>query len=188
MEAAYVIPKKELSSWQKWEFGELDSFKARQKTESPIKNPQSVAPDQSKKQTAASQEAVKQEAIVLPTAEQIEQIYQQAWEEGKTTGYKEGKEQATVEIQRLQSLMNILEQELGQIDQAVAQDLLSLSIDLARKMAGQALQIRPELILPIIEDALRQLPTVTRSIRLTLHPDDAGQIRYHLKNNSAHSR
>lgn len=44
MEAAYVIPKKELSSWQKWEFGSLDPLKSRQKTESPEKHP--ILPDQ----------------------------------------------------------------------------------------------------------------------------------------------
>lgn len=178
MEAAYVIPKKELSSWQKWEFGSLDPLKSRQKTESPEKTPHTArSADQPGNQVAAGAKTTAHEAIVLPTAEQIEQIYQQAREEGKTAGYQEGMQQAKhaalVEVKHLQSLTSALEQELKQIDQIMAQDLLTLAIDLARKITSHALEIKPELILPVVEEALRQLPAISQPIRLTLHPDDA---------------
>ncbi len=193
MEAAYVIPKKELSSWQKWEFGPLDSLKFRQETESPDKTPHTARPaDPPENQVAAGAEVTEHETIVLPTAEQIEQIYQQARQEGKTAGYQEGMEQAKhailTEIQRLQSLTSALEQELKQIDQTMAQDLLTLAIDLARKITSHTLKIKPELILPIIEDALRQLPAASQPIRLTLHPDDAARIRGHLENHPTHPK
>ncbi|WP_287718822.1 flagellar assembly protein FliH [Nitrosomonas sp.] len=180
MEAAYVIPKKELSSWQKWEFGSLDPLKSRQKTESPEKTPHTArSADQPENQVAAGAKTTAHEAIVLPTAEQIEQIYQQAREEGKTAGYQEGMQQAKhaalVEVKHLQSLTSTLEQELKQIDQTMAQDLLTLAIDLARKITSHALEIKPELILPVVEEALRQLPAVSQPIRLTLHPDDAAK-------------
>lgn len=193
MEAAYVIPKKELSSWQKWEFGSLDPLKSRQKTESPEKIPHTArSADQPENQIAAGAAATTHEAIVLPTAEQIEQIYQQAREEGKTAGYQEGMQQAKhaalVEVKHLQSLTGALEQELKQIDQTMAQDLLTLAIDLARKITSHALEIKPELILPVVEEALRQLPAVSQPIRLTLHPDDAARIRSHLENHPAHPK
>ena len=193
MEAAYVIPKKELSSWQKWEFGSLDPLKSRQKTESPEKIPHTArSADQPENQVAAGAKTTAHEAIVLPTAEQIEQIYQQAREEGKTAGYQEGMQQAKhaalVEVKHLQSLTGALEQELKQIDQTMAQDLLTLAIDLARKITSHALEIKPELILPVVEEALRQLPAVSQSIRLTLHPDDAARIRSHLENHPAHPK
>lgn len=185
MEAAYVIPKKELSSWQKWEFGSLDPLKPRKKTESPERNPQTVKPvSQPEKQTISGQEA-----ITLPTAEQIEQIYQQAREEGKTAGYQEGLEQAkqtiTTEAQRLQSLADTFAQEVKQADQTMAQDLLTLAIDLAKKITTRALQIKPELILSTVEEAIRQLPAVSQPIRLILHPDDAVHIRAHLEEHPA---
>lgn len=183
MEAAYVIPKKELSSWQKWEFNALDTFKTKQKTESP---------EQNQHNPKSPIEPKQQEAVALPTAEQIEHIYQQAREEGALAGYQEGKAKAAHEIEAevkcLQSLINTFEQELRQIDQTVAQDLLALSIDLAKKMASEALQIKPELILPIVEKALHQLPAGTQSLRLTMHPDDATRVREHLENQLTHSK
>lgn len=193
MEAAHVIPKKELSSWQKWEFGTFDQFKNRQKTD-----PQNLAPQApepvtvSEKQPLHIQEVAEQDAIALPTAEQIEQIYQQAREEGKTTGYKEGMEQARhatlTEIQHLQSLIGALEQELKQVDQTMAQDILALAMDLARKIITHALEIKPELILPVVEDALRQLPAVSQPVRLAVHPDDAVRIRSHLENHPGYPK
>ncbi|MXS80816.1 flagellar assembly protein FliH [Nitrosomonas eutropha] len=193
MEAAYVIPKKDLSSWQKWEFGSLDPLKSRQKTEFSQKIPQATKPvNQPEKQMISDQEVTGQDTIVLPTAEQIEQIYQQAHEEGKTAGYQEGmkqaKQTAAAEAQRFQALINTFAREVKDIDQAMAQDLLALAVDLARKITGQALQIKPELILPIVEDAIRQLTSVSQPIQLTLHPDDAARIRTHLEDHPAHPK
>lgn len=193
MEAAYVIPKKDLSSWQKWEFGSLDPLKSRQKTESSQKTPQATKPvNQPEKQMISDQEVTGQDTIVLPTAEQIEQIYQQAHEEGKTAGYREGMEQAkqtvAAEAQHFQALANTFAREVKDIDQTMAQDLLALAVDLARKITGQALQIKPELILPIVEDAIRQLTSVSQPIQLTLHPDDAARIRTHLEDHPAHPK
>lgn len=190
MEAAYVIPKKELSSWQKWELGALDSLQSRCKTESPEIAPQAARSARQSEKQAASEEVTEQIAVVLPTAEQIEQIYQQAWKEGETAGYREGLEQArqtiAVEAQRLQALADAFVQELKDVDQTMAQDLLALAVDLARKITGHALQIKPERILPVIEDALRQLPVASQPIRLMLHPDDAAWIRSHLEDHPLH--
>lgn len=193
MEAAHVIPKKELSTWQKWEFSTLDSLKSKQRNIFPENTPPATEPlDQPSKSVQTGQEAAELNPVVLPTAEQIEQIYQQAYEEGKTTGYQEGKAQAEgeslAEIQQLQSLITSIGQELKQVDQTMAQDLLALAIDLARKIIGQALTVKPELIVPVVEEALRQLPTASQPVRLTLHPDDAVHIRNHLENHTAHPK
>ncbi|WP_300287909.1 FliH/SctL family protein [Nitrosomonas sp.] len=173
MEAAHVIPKKDLSSWQKWEPGTFDQLKNRQKTESQPPAPQTPEPVTSPGKLAANTaKTIEQEAIVLPTAEQIERIYQQAQEEGKTAGYEEGKEQAAhetaKEMHQLQSLIQTFEQELMQIDQVIAKDLLAL--------------------LPVVEEALRQLPSVSQHVKIMVHPDDAGRIRSHLKSQLPHMK
>ena len=193
MEVAHVIPKKEFSTWQKWEFGTLDSIKSKKGSIFSETAPPETEPlNQPTKPAQAKQETAEPNPVVLPTAEQIEQIYQQAYEEGKATGYQEGraqaKDEAQVETLQLQSLITSIEQELKQTDQTIAQDLLTLAIDLARKITGQVLTIKPELILPVVEDALRQLPTVSQPIRLTLHPDDAVRIRSHLENHTTHPK
>lgn len=197
MNAASVIPKKTLTTWEKWEIGDLESPENRHPPEAPQPAP---PPSQATPETlaaAATPEAPEAaepqaEAPALPTAEQIEQIYQQAREEGMLEGYQAGKAQAALEIEaeieRLQTLLSAFEQALHKMDETVAQDLLTLSIELARKMVGRALQVKPECLLTIVEEALQQLPAQSRSLHITLHPDDAALVREHLTRHLTHAK
>ena len=120
-------------------------------------------------------------AVILPTAEQVERIRQQARAEGQAeghaAGYQMGKNQAQVEVQRLQMLLGNLEQELQQFDQLIAQDLLTLSLDVAKQMVCQSLKIHPELVLAVVQEAMRCLPHFNQHAHMILHPDDAVLVR-----------
>jgi flagellar assembly protein FliH len=122
-------------------------------------------------------------AVILPTAAQIERIHEQAREEG----YQEGKNLALTETQRLHSLVENLDRELQQFDQQVAEDLLTLSLDVARRMLGQALKIRPELVLTVVQEAIGCMPHFNQHAHLVLHPEDATLVRSHLGEQLSHS-
>lgn len=122
-------------------------------------------------------------AVILPTAAQIERIHEKAREEG----YQEGKSLALTETQRLHSLVENLERELQQFDQQVAQDLLTLSLDVAKRMLGQALKIRPELVLTVVQEAIGCMPHFNQHAHLVLHPEDAVLVRSHLGEQLSHS-
>ncbi|MGG7054433.1 flagellar assembly protein FliH [Nitrosomonas sp. ANs5] len=197
MNAAAVIPKKALTAWEKWEIGDLESPENRQQPEAPqpAPPPPQEAPEAPEAPAAsAAPEAAEPQAATpaLPTAEQIEQIYQQAQEEGMLAGYQAGRAQAVheieAEVERLQTLLSAFEQALHKMDETVAQDLLTLSIELARKMVGRALQIKPELVLTVVEEALQQLPAQSRSLHVTLHPDDAALVREYLTRHLSHTK
>lgn len=119
-------------------------------------------------------------SIALTTAEQVERIHQQSREEGYAAGYQEGRAQAAQEAQRLRTLLENLGGALGKLDQNVAEALLALALDIARRMLGQALKLRPELVLPVIQEAVRCLPQFDQTVRLVLHPQDAMLVRAHL--------
>lgn len=153
-----VIPKEKLSAYQRWE---LRSFDA----------------------AGGNRDA----AALLPTAEQVERICEQAREESHAAGYAQGKAQAQAEAERLQALLGNLERELQRLDQHVAQDLLALSLDVARQMLCQAFKVRPELVLPVVQEAIRCLPHVNQHAHLILHPDDAALVRSHRGEQLAHS-
>lgn len=175
MNSPSVIPKKQLSSFQKWELGSFETNLANNTT-----------------QLDESVDQVAKETISLPTAEQIEAIYQQAKNEGYQAGYQEGKQHATVEmettIQHLQVLMVKFEEELQHIDQTVAQELLELAIEFARKIVTQSLELKPELIIPIIQDAIQHLPSAMQPLHIILHPEDATLVRIQLENQLSHSK
>ncbi len=175
MNSPSVIPKKQLSSFQKWELSSFETNLVNNTT-----------------QLDESVDQVAKEAISLPTAEQIEAIYQQAKNEGHQAGYQEGKQLATVEmettLQHLQVLMVKFEEELQHIDQTVAQELLELAIEFARKIVTQSLELKPELIIPIIQEAIQYLPSTMQPLHIILHPEDATLVRIQLENQLSHSK
>ncbi len=153
-----IIPKEQLSAYQRWELNSFDGVAAG-----------------------------KNGAVVLPTAAQIERIHQQARDEGHAAGYQEGKGQAQAEAHRLQALLEPLERELHQFDQSLAQDLLTLSLDVAKQMLCQALKARPELVLSVVQEAIACLPRFNQHAHLLLHPEDAALVRSSLGDQLSHS-
>ena len=120
----------------------------------------------------------------LPTAAEVEQIHQQAHEEGYQAGYAEGAQRARLEeqaardeAQRLAEMVGMLDTELQQVDQQVAQGLLDLSMELARQMLQQALKVKPELLLSVVSEAIGNLPHFSQHAHLILHPSDAELVR-----------
>ena len=153
-----VIPKEQLTAWQRWELPAFDAIEE-----------QRVA-------TSA-----------LPTAEELEQIHQQARDEGYQAGYAEGSRKAAEEAQRLAGLLDSLTGELQQVDQGIAQDLLSLSLEVARQMLHQTLATRPEVLLEVIRDAISSLPQFNQGAHLVLHPADAELVRANMGEQLNHS-
>ena len=119
--------------------------------------------------------------VVLPTIEQISGIEEQARQEGYAAGHAEGlaagREQADQEAARLHTLADVFAGELRQADETISQQVLDLSLDLARAVLKSALTIRPELVIPVIREAVRYLPVMHQPALLFLNPADAVLIR-----------
>src|SRR5258706_8528869 len=75
------------------------------------------------------------------------------------------------------------------MNESVARELASLALALAvaRQMVRRALKVRPELVLPVIEEALASLPRMTQPCQLILHPEDAALVCAHLAQDLAAS-
>ena len=127
--------------------------------------------------------------VTLPTIEKITAIQEQARQEGYDSGraeglaeglaqgLAEGREAAARETARLHSLADTFSTEVGKADEAISQQILDLSIDLARALLKSALTIRPELVIPIVKEAVRYLPAFQQPAMLYLNPDDIGLVR-----------
>jgi flagellar assembly protein FliH len=123
--------------------------------------------------------------IALPTIEQISGIQEQARQEGYNAGhaeglakgYADGQNKAALEAARLGSLAEAFTAAAGKADETISQHVLDLSVDLARAMLKSALAIRPELIIPIVKEAVRYLPVLQQPALLYLNPDDAVLVK-----------
>lgn len=159
-----LIPKEKLSAYQRWE---LDSFE--EETTTP--------------------------GITLPTASEIEHIHQSAHQEGHSAGhqqgyeagFKQGMSDALEKVNRIQSVLSSFDQELQRLDQEISQDILSLSLAIAKQIIQQAIAVRPELLLSVVREAIGQLPAFNQHAHLVLNPTDAILVKEHMGDQLEHT-
>jgi flagellar assembly protein FliH len=114
-----------------------------------------------------------------------QQGYAEGHEEGLATGHASGYEdglavgraEAAAELTHLQSIAVDFGDAVTQADEAIAADVLELALHLARNMVRTAFEVRPELILPVVREAVDYLPTLQQPALLVLNPEDALIVR-----------
>ncbi len=118
--------------------------------------------------------------VSLTTAAQVEKIHQQAQQDGYQAGLAEGRQRAAAEAARFAELASALAGESANLDQAIAEQVLDVALEAARQMLRAALETRRDLVLPVIQEAIRALPVLGEDRRLRLHPEDAALARERL--------
>lgn len=115
------------------------------------------------------------------TAEQIEAIQQQAHEEGFAQGRREGREaglkEARQQVRKIESILNTLARPLEELDEAVVEQMVDLSITIARHLVRRELHADPGQVVAVVREAIAALPVGSRGIRVHLHPEDARLVR-----------
>jgi len=118
--------------------------------------------------------------IKLPTAAEIEQLQQAAQREGYAAGCQQGHDEIRKEVEQLHALTAAVTREWSSCEERLAEQVVTLALAVAQAVMRQQLVARPETIVAVVRDAIRELPAFTRPARLTLHPEDAALIRRHL--------
>ncbi len=113
-------------------------------------------------------------------AERIKVINQQAYRQGYDAGYAKGAATAAAEAGRLAELTESLQHETSGLEQRIAEDLVRLSLTLARSLVRESLKVHPELIEAIVRESVRDVPPFSQCMRLRMHPDDARLLSSHL--------
>ncbi len=160
-----IIPKEQLSAYQRWELDSLDDSRP------------------------------KDPGITLPTAQEIEQIHQNAhhegYEAGRKHGYEDGYRQgmldAAEKANKLGTILSNLDQELHRLEAEISQDILSLSLAIAKQVLLQSLEAKPELILSVVRESLSRLPPFNQHAHLTLNPEDAALVREQMGDQLEHA-
>jgi flagellar assembly protein FliH len=163
--ASPVIPKEQLTAYQRWELLGFED-----------------GPGQAGPRRGGREEP---EEVPLPTAEQIEQIHQQAAQEGfkigKDEGYKAGYEAGRKEAKTLAAkgaeLADQLDHARLRQDDAIAQELLGLALTVAKQLLRTALEVKEGLVVEAIREAMSALPSLTGHLRVSVHPSDVDALR-----------
>jgi flagellar assembly protein FliH len=180
-----AISKEFQSAYQRWEmtsFGDERPSTLAQRAAEAEKVAAAAA-------AARAYEPPPQPAIPMPTVDEIEAIRAAAREEGyaegldagqaegHAAGYEEGlalgRAEAAEELEHLRQLATTFGDAVTQADEAISNDVLELALHLARGMVRTAFDVKPDLILPVVREAIDYLPNLQQPALLMLHPEDA---------------
>lgn len=135
--------------------------------------------------SAAVDNAKHGKAPGLMTAEQIERIQKQAFKEAYDEGYQKGRQEGMAsgkgEIEYkgklLAEMVDSLTHPFEQLDENVEQQLVSLSLAIARQLVRRELKADPGQVIGVVHEALAVLPVGSQEVKVCLHPDDAVLMR-----------
>ncbi|AMC34947.1 flagellar assembly protein FliH [Janthinobacterium sp. B9-8] len=185
-----VIPREQLSAWEKWELASLHEAEAEavaieqvEVSDEPLDEPEAQgaegdlsAESEDEEQLPAESADVSSADVSFPTAEEIEAIAQQAQSEGFEAGLEAGRLVAEDEANRLRAVLASVEMTLQKAEAALSNEVLDLAVVIARQMVREELNHAPERLLPILREVLASLPAARSPSRVFLNPEDLTAI------------
>jgi flagellar assembly protein FliH len=127
--------------------------------------------------TAAEMEALREGARADGYAEGLEEGREAGREAGRAEGYEAGRAEMELEMESLRAVAATFSGAVAAADETIASDVLDLALHLARSMVRTAFTVRPELIIPIVREAIDYLPVLQAPAILALNPEDIEIVR-----------
>lgn len=107
-----------------------------------------------------------------------------SYEDGLRDGYERGREDARREAEaerraavealarRGDALLEAMTAQLAGLQQAMAEDLTALAVEIARSAFGAALRLREDAVAPVVAEAMAAIVDEHARPRIHLHPED----------------
>jgi flagellar assembly protein FliH len=127
------------------------------------------------------------DAVPQLTAEEIQAVIDKAYAEGHDSGFKDGYSKGKLLAQSenadeklaLAALMSQFGASISEKNVTICDDVLTLSLAIAKSMIRSEIKINPNVIKVTIGEATRQFIDASE-LKLTVHPDDAIIVRQYL--------
>ena len=159
-----LIPKEQQSAYQRWEMNSFGDTR-------PAARAATIA--------QVARVTIEEQAEIREAAQ--ERGYAIGLAEGRSEGMRQGLADAVAETAHLRSIVTALGSEAARADELIASELLTLALDLAKAMLKTSLAVKPELVLPVVSEAIRYLPSLQQPAVLFLHADDAMLVNEHMR-------
>lgn len=171
-----ALPKEKQTAYQRWELASFGDDRPSKQPPPPPPQPVYVEPP------PPSEDAIAKlnEELDFLREEARQQGHEEGIEEGRKQGLEDGRQQAEQELQQLRELAGSFTAEVARANDVIAEDLLTLALDVAKAMLKTALEVKPELVLPIVSEAVRYLPSLQQPALLLLHPEDMALVKEHM--------
>ncbi|MBK6909253.1 MAG: flagellar assembly protein FliH [Rhodocyclaceae bacterium] len=188
-----------LTAWERWELASFDDKPTASTTDPAIAvSPaptsgqvpaQPAGPTPAELELAAVRDAAYQEAFMQGKKEGFDAGHKEGYSAGHSDGEVTGRTLAETLIREQAEsfalLVSQLDQDISALGHSVADELLALAMEIARKMVGHTLAVKPEVVVEIVQQALAQLPV--QHVTIALHPEDASLARQYAGEILAHA-
>jgi flagellar assembly protein FliH len=105
--------------------------------------------------------------------------------EGMEAGRREAAALLEGERVALKALVAGMNEVMQDFEQSLANDVLSMSLELAKLIVRQSLRVKPDAVVAVVREAVESLPGVSDQTVLLVHPADAVLIRMAAENDRA---
>jgi len=126
-------------------------------------------------------ERQEKQTVTEISKQDIEAIKKNARREGFNQGYREGKATGEKFMRQkadlFSGLLERLSLPLQELDEQVEEQLMELSLAIARQIIRREIQQDKGQIMAVVREAMQALPVAERLVRLVLHPDDAAFVQ-----------
>jgi flagellar assembly protein FliH len=159
-----AVPKEQQTAYERWE---MSSF---------TDSNQSIGSSKSKKK-----EGVTNSLAVAQIFDGVrKEAYAKGMQEGFAVGMAKAREAAQDDKNNFLNLTTAFSEALEKSDEQIADDVLSLALDIAKSMLKVKLNVDPATLLPVVMDAIHYLPYVQKPARILVHHEDAQMLREYL--------
>ncbi len=115
------------------------------------------------------------------TAEQLERVqkeaYDEAFQEGLIKGLEAGQVQIAEKAKHFEAIINSLAEPIHLMDEEVQQELVNLCIALLKQLVRRELKLDPGQVVAVVRDSLSALPLSSRNIQIRLNPEDVKLVQ-----------
>jgi len=164
------IPKEQQSAYERWEMASFSDI-------GNVRGGGMVAASQPKKKEAPSANPAD---IALVFEATRKDAYNKGMQEGFAAGMAQAKELAQADKAQFAALMNAFSEALENSDEQIAEDVLSLALEIAKSMLKVKLNVDKKALLPVVLDAIHYLPQIQRPARILVHHEDVHLLREHM--------
>lgn len=170
------VPPELMSAWQRWEMNSIEA--------QPVFTSANIADLARRSADHTGASLVDETELARLRFEARQTGHAEGYQEGYAKGQAEGHAAAMLlaqqDLQSLKTLLLALPSAMHAADREVADDLMTLALEIARQMVREALTTNPQHILTLVRELLRMEPTLNGTPRLLMHVDDAALVQQHL--------
>jgi flagellar assembly protein FliH len=119
----------------------------------------------------------------LPTVDEVSAIEQQARDEGYRAGLAEARHQA----EQVAGVLAGIADAIAAMERSIADSLVKLAVDLARQVVRETINVRPEILVPLINDALAGIARTADPGAIHVNPADLPMVEERLGEELMHA-